>query len=513
MKTHPTIGSPIAQPDSVHAAFTPPTSKNLRGQAVRGGAVTGVALVVKLVLNVASTVLLARLLTPADYGLFAIVTGVTGIIEVFRDGGLSLATIQRDLISGEQQTTLFWLNVALGAGLMLLTLGLTPLITHLYYEPRLAGIMASLAVTFLIGGLGVQHQALLRRQLRFGAAAIIDIASISAGALVAVLLAWRGFGYWALVGMAISSALISTVAAWLVVPWRPGRAAPFAVVRPQLAFGGNIIGTRLVLQFVRTSPSILLGAYWGPVTVGIYQRAYALLMYAVDQIQGPVATVLLPLLSRLQKEPERQKEMFLSAYRAIVSLMVPIVVTCAVYSEEIVALMLGSQWTETAAVFRWLALGGIAVALNSSQGLLLFAMGRADICFRMGLIDAVSVVIGYAAGVRFGALGVAVGFCTAKLLLTVPLTVATFRQTLVGWRDIAGAVRAPLLASGSAALAGGLLKYALVGTLRPPLLAVVGGGATLVIYAAVLLFGARQWSFYRGLVAELRPRLTSALSN
>ena len=513
MSSHASIASPLPPPETAAETVTPAVSGDLRGQAVRGGAITGAAQIVKFCLNIGSTVMLARLLTPADYGLFAIVTGVTGIIEVFKDGGLSMATIQRDRISGEQQTTLFWLNVALGGGLMLLTLGLTPLITHLYYEPRLAGIMASLAATFLIGGIGVQHQALLRRQLRFGTAAAIDIASISAGALVALLLAWRGYGYWALVGMAICSTLTSTVAAWLSVSWRPGRAAAFAEVRPLLAFGGNIIGTRLVLQFVRTSPSILLGAYWGPATVGIYQRAYALLMYAVDQIQGPVSTVLLPHLSRLQQDPERQKRVFLLAYRAIVSVIVPLVVTCAVYSEEVVALMLGSQWTETAAVFRWLALGGIAVGLNSSQGLLLFATGRADTCSRMALIDAVSVVIGYAAGVSHGALGVAMGFCAAKLLLSVPLTVATFRETRVTWRDILEVVRAPLLATGLAALAGGLLKFALIGSLRPPLLAVAGGGATLALYAAILLFGARQWSFYRGLVAELRPRLSPIPSN
>ena len=185
MSSHASIASPLPPPETAAETVTPAVSGDLRGQAVRGGAITGAAQIVKFCLNIGSTVMLARLLTPADYGLFAIVTGVTGIIEVFKDGGLSMATIQRDRISGEQQTTLFWLNVALGGGLMLLTLGLTPLITHLYYEPRLAGIMASLAATFLIGGIGVQHQALLRRQLRFGTAAAIDIASISAGALVA----------------------------------------------------------------------------------------------------------------------------------------------------------------------------------------------------------------------------------------------------------------------------------------------------------------------------------------
>jgi PST family polysaccharide transporter len=497
-----TLNPPASLPEFL------PAPPSLRGQAVRGSAVTFAAQAAKFGLNILSTVLLARLLTPADYGLFAIVIGITGIIEIFKDGGLSLATIQRDRISHEQQSTLFWLNVALGTALMLLTLALIPLATHLYAEPRLAGIMAALAGSFFIGGLGVQHQALLRRQLRFGTAAAIDVAAISAGALVALVLAWRGFGYWALVGMALGSTLTGTIAAWVAIPWRPGRAAAFAEVRPLLNFGGNVITARLVHQLVRTSPSVLLGFFWGPVTVGIYQRAYALLMYAVDQIQTPVATVLLPQLSRLQGDPARLRRFFILGYRAIISVVVPIVATCAVYAEEVVALLLGPQWIETAAIFRWLALGGIMVGLLSPQGLVLLATGRADTCTRLGLFDGVGVVLGYIAGVRYGALGVAIGFCTAKFLLCVPLTFFTFRNTLVTWREVGTVVRAPLGATAIAALAGYLLKLALMGSIHPSTLAIVGGGATLALYAAILLFGARQWSFYRSLLAELRPVAT-----
>jgi len=500
------LSPPLAPPLPGPAPEPAVDAAKLRGHAVRGGAITLIAQGVKFVLNVASTVLLARLLSPTDYGLFAMVTGFTSLVEILKDGGLSLATVQRDRISDEQISTLFWLNLLLGATLMLVTFALTPLITHFYAEERLTGILFALAGTFLISGLGVQHFALLRRHLRFTLVAAIDAGSMAVGVIVAALLALRGFGYWALVGMAVSSTLASTIAVWIAAPWRPGRSAPLRSVAPMLGFGGNIILTRFVHQFVRSSPNVLIGWYWGPVTVGLYQRAYALLMFAVDQIQGPVAAVMLPPLARIQKDPTLLRHLFLTGYRLIASAIVPVLATCFVFAEEIVALLLGPKWGETALVLRWLAAGGIVVGLLNPQGLLLLALGRADTCMKIGLADALAVVAGYAAGLRFGAVGVGLGFLGAKLALCVPLTYASFRGTPVHWRDALGVVRPPLAASLAAALFGAVLKHLVQGTLDPRTLGVVGPLFTLLLYAAILLFVAGQWSFFRELLQELRPR-------
>lgn len=498
---------PLPSPVPAPAADGPHGSA---GQFLRGGAITGLAQGLRFVLNIGSTVVLARLLTPSDYGLFAMVTAFTGIAEVFKDGGLSLATVQRDRISHAQLSSLFWMNAALGGILTLVTLGLIPVVIRFYSEPQLGGIMAAVGLTFLINGLGVQHQALLRRNLRFAALAAIDILSLVAGSTAALLFAWRGHGGWALVAMAVGTSFAYTVSVWLAVPWRPGRSASFADVRPLLGFGGGIIVTRLLYQVVRGAPSLLLGWFWGAPFVGLYQRAYTLLMFAVDQIQGPVASVVLPQLSRLQHDPQRLKDQFLVGYRLIVSVILPVVATCAVYAEELVALMLGPQWGETAAIFRWLALGGIMVGLLNPQGLLLLSLGRARSCAIISMGDAVGVLAGYLAGVAYGAVGVAIGFCAAKLLLCGPVTYFTFRGTPVGWRDVVAMVRAPLLATAAAALGGLALKLALAPVLAPRVLAVVGCAGTLALYAALLLFGARQWTFYRGLFDGFLPRRTPA---
>ena len=495
-----------AGPAPAAAVWKDPGSTDLRVRTIRGGAITLVAQGMRVFLNLGSTVVLARLLTPRDYGLIAMATAVTGFVEILRDGGLSLATVQSDRISLEQLSTLFWLNAGLGAALTLVGLGLAPLIALFYGEPRLAGIAAALAISFLVGGIAVQHQALLRRDMRFTTLAVIDLCSLGGGIALAVGLAALGAGSWSLVGMTLGSVSLNTAAVWLVVSWRPGRFHSYASVRTMLGFGGSILAVRFVHSFIRSTPSILLGWYWGAVSVGLYQRAYALLMFAVDQIQGPITSVAIAPLSRLQHDLPRLKRFFLSAYGIIVSVILPVMITCAIYAEEIVAILLGPQWSATAGIFRWLALAGAFIGLNHPQGMILLAMGRARRSMHVAMVDAVAIVIAYAVGLPFGAEGVAFSFFVAKVLLCLPLTLAAFWNTPVSLRDVADTVRAPFLVALLAGAGGVLLKLFLLPRLGPWPLGLVGCSATLLAYALGLLFCARRWAFYSALLQELRPK-------
>jgi O-antigen/teichoic acid export membrane protein len=479
---------------------------DLKGRTVRGGAITFVAQGIKVVLNMGSTVVLARLLTPADYGLIGMVTGVTGFVEMFKDAGLSMATVQRERITNEQISTLFWLNVALSVGLMSVVIALAPVVAVFYHEPRLTWVTVALAGTFLLSGLTVQHQALLRRNMKFKQLAVIDILSLGAGAITAVVMAWLGYRYWALVGMGVASSFVNAVAAWIAMPWCPGPPRRGCGVRPMIGFGGGIVGSRFVYSFIRNTPSIMLGWYWGAGAVGLYQRAYTLLMFAVDQIQGPVTAVAIAPMSRVQGDVPRLRRYFLAGYSVVVSCILPVVVTCAVFAEEIVALMLGRQWHAAAGIFRWLALSGICVGILNPQGMLLIAMGQAAKCMKLGLADAVCVVIAYFAGLRYGAEGIAVAFLISKVLICVPMTYATFKDTPVTVRDVVEAIGAPIIAIGLTAAAGLTAKLLFARSVAEWMVAVGGCSLMLAAYALILLFVLGKWNFYRDIVTELIPR-------
>lgn len=483
----------------------------LRRHTVRGGAVTLGAQGLKFLLSLGSTVALARLLSPSDYGLIAMATAFTGLAEVLRDGGLSLATVQREHLDPRQVTTLFWLNVALGGALTFITAAAAPAVAAFYHEPQLAPLMAALGMAFVLGGLGVQHTALLRRDLRFTALAATDAGSALAGVVAALLLCLLDAGPWALVALTVVPVGCASAAAWWLQPWRPTVAAPLRAVRPLLSFGGDIVTTRCLYHVVRGAPGALLGWAWGAASAGLYQRAFSLLMVAVDQIQGPVSSVALPPLARLQPEPARLGAAFLQTYRLTVAAILPVVAVCGVYADEIVALLLGARWTDTGPVFRWLAWGGVTLGLLSPQGLLLLALGHTDTSKRLAAVDAAGVAAGYLVGLRWGAAGVACGYFAAKSALLLPLSVLTFRRTAVRWRDAFAVTQAPLAAAALAALVGVAFQQALVDLLPPPALGVAGGTLMLAVYAATLLGGAGQWAFYLALWRDLR-RAPSALA-
>ena len=211
--------------DTEHLKF------DLKERSIRGGAVTMTSQVIKFFLRTGSTVVLARLLTPQDYGLVAMVTAITGFVAMFKDMGLSMATIQRAEINHAQVSNLFWINVALSIALALILVGAAPIISWFYGDSRLSWITIAIGGTFIFSGLTVQHQALLSRQMLFTTIAIIEILSMIIGITVGIALAWYGAGYWALVAITATSALSSMILVWSFYGWRPGKPASTGLPR------------------------------------------------------------------------------------------------------------------------------------------------------------------------------------------------------------------------------------------------------------------------------------------
>src|SRR5262245_22435341 len=175
--------------------------EDLKERTIRGGFAKVCAQAATFLLRVGSLMVLARLLEPKDFGLVGMVTALTGILNLFRDFGLSTATVQRVNVTEEQISTLFWINVLVGAILGLLAVMIAPAVVVFYHEPRLFGVTAVLATGFLFNAAGVQHSALLQRHMRFTALATIDIISLAVSTVVGIGLAVCGYGYWALVVM------------------------------------------------------------------------------------------------------------------------------------------------------------------------------------------------------------------------------------------------------------------------------------------------------------------------
>jgi O-antigen/teichoic acid export membrane protein len=365
-----------SQQSTLDAFSTQHLQADLKGRSVRGGMWTVTAQGVQFLMQSAATIVLARLLTPSDFGLVAMVTAITSLGQAFADLGLSEATIQQPEISHDQVSNLFWINVTIGLLLTSITAGLAPLFAWFYREPPLRSITLVLSLTFLLGGLRVQHDALLRRQMRFRSLAIRDVVAFLVAVPSAIFLAWRGAGYWAIVALPMILTGTQVVLSWLMVGWIPGRPRRNVSVRSMVSFGGNVAAAYLVFSINSNADNVLVGRFWGAGPLGLYSRAYNLLMLPVRQLGGPARRVAVPGLSRVQNEPERLARFYLRAINLMMWITAPLFGFLFVAALPVIVLTLGGRWSAAAPVFQLLVIAALSQMMLESTMWLLVSQGH-----------------------------------------------------------------------------------------------------------------------------------------
>ena len=421
--------------------------KDLKGRSVRGGVITLATQGLRFVMQMGSTAVLARLLAPEDYGLIGMTTIATGFIQLFSDIGLSEATIQKPEINHKQISTLFWINCALGFCLMLLVIALAPAVAWFYGEPRVIGIMCALSVNFLLGSLGTQHRALLTRQMQFSALAKIRTFAMTTSISVGIVAGLQGAGYWTLVFIPLANAVAATIATWVISQWRPGLPDRQSGVGSMLKFGGNITGFQTVNYFSRNLDNLLIGRVWGSQALGLYAKAYQLLLLPITQINTPVTSVAMPVLSRLQDNPKEFKRYYFKAISLITTVGMPIVCFLFATADQIILLLLGEQWTDAVPIFRFLAPAAMVGTFNVAGGWAYRALGRADRQFRAGIITSTINTLIFLISIRWGALGVAAAFGLSRPLMAICIVVYCYHGTFLKGSDFIKSIYKPCISS------------------------------------------------------------------
>ena len=426
--------------------------EDLKGRSVRAGTVTIAAQAGKFILRMGSTVVLARLLAPEDYGLIGMATVIIGFVELFKDLGLSAATVQKAEVNHQQISTLFWINLVISCIVGSIVAASAPAVAWFYKEPRLTGITLALASSFLFGGLTVQHQALLQRQMQFSTLAKIDIASMLVSILTAIVAAWYGMGYWALVLMQIASAITNALLVWLTCSWRPGKPLKAAGVRSMLAFGGNLTGFRVVNYFSRNLDNVLIGRYWGSQQLGFYAKAYQLVLLPIQQINSPINNVALPALSSLQTEPEKYSRYYYKAILLITTLGMPIVCFMFASADKVILLMLGEQWSGAVPIFRFLMPAAFMGTFNVAGGWVFQSLGRTDRQFRMGLVLSTIDIIIFLISIRWGVIALSAAYGLSRPIVWGPRMIYCYHGTFLDIRDLCKTLYKPSFASVTSAV-------------------------------------------------------------
>ena len=422
----------------------------------------------------------------------------------------SSATVQRTEVTDEQLSTLFWINVLVGAILSVISLGLAPVLVAFYHEPRLWGVTATLAASFLINAAGVQHSGVLQRQMRFTALAVIETLSLLLSVAVGVGMALARCGYWSLVGMTITVPTVSTIGVWLTSKWIPGAPRRGVGIRSMVHFGGTLTLNGLVVYVGYNLEKLLIGRFWGAEAIGIYGRAYQLVNIPTENLNTTVSGVACAVLSRLQGDPKRFQAYFLKGYALVLSLTLPLTVVCALFADDLISVLLGPKWSAAAPIFRLLAPTILIFAMINPFGWLLFALGQVVKSLRIALVMAPLTITGYLIGLAYGPKGVALAYSVTMTLWLVPHILWCVRGTPISFRDILIVVSRPLV---SALFAGAALLAVM--SLSPHLASpasrlLVGGTVFCAVYVGTLLFVMGQKSFYFDLLRSMLHRSSNA---
>jgi O-antigen/teichoic acid export membrane protein len=459
----------------------------LRRRTTRGALVASGGQVASLGLRLGTLAILARILAASDFGLVGMVATLTGFLTLFRDVGLSVATVQRARITHEQTSTLFWVNLALGGALFIVCAAAAPLLSSYFHEPRLISITFALGIGFLFNGAMVQHRALMQRDMRFGAMSLIDITALVLSSLLGVAAALNGAGYWALVLSSVALPGFAAVGFWFVTRWRPGPPVRGTGVRSMLMFGGKLTWNSMVVYFAYNVDKMLVGRVFGADALGLYGRAYQLINLPTDNLGQAISQVALPALARLQNEPVQLRDTFLHGYASYLSLVFLITTWCAVCAGDIVLVLLGPKWHAVATIFQLLAPTVLVLGIINPFGWMMMALGFADRSLKLAYMIAPTVILGYAIGSQWGTEGVAAGFSTAMVLLVVPFLHWAKRGTLITYRDLMIVLARPLV---SAVAAGVMVLFVngLWTTMQPGLLRLLAQtGVLFTVYVCALL--------------------------
>jgi PST family polysaccharide transporter len=394
---------------------------SIGGRTARGGLVTIVSHSCKFAVSIVGSAILARLLTPHDYGLIGMVAVVTVFVSMFKDLGLSLATVQRAEINYEQISTLFWVNVALSVLISLVLVIASPLIGWFYSEPRVSAIAAVTAVGFIFGGLSVQHEALLKRQMRFYSLSIIAFVAMTFGYAVGIAFAWYGVSYWALVFSQLALLAANTVGVWLACRWVPGLPRRVSGVRSMLSFGGDITAYAAINYFAQNADTVLIGRFKGAQELGFYTKSSQILGQPTDQINEPVSSVAIPALSRLAHDPERYRQAYRRMVEKVLMVTMPAVALMVATSDWLVRIMLGPQWVTTSKILVLMGITFLFQPIVNSGSWLLVTQGRTREMLRWSAINAPFSLLAIVIGLRWGAMGVAASYALARLLIINPL--------------------------------------------------------------------------------------------
>lgn len=422
-------------------------SSGLRRATIRGASVTVISAGCSLVIQIVSTMVLARILTPSDFGVVTMVTTFSLLVSNFGYNGFTEGILQKSTLDEQLSSNVFWICVGCGTLLTIAFAGCGTLLGHFYRDSRVNGVAIGSSLSIVLTSVSVVHLAFLKRAMRFTVLAANDIVAKFVSVALTIALAVAGWGYWALVAGIVALPLSTSIGGWILCMWVPGRPRRDEGTGEMVRFAMHTYGRFSFNYFSRNTDNLLVGWYFNATTLGFYKKAYDLFALSANQLVSPITSVCVTALSRLNGDWPRYRRYVATAVEVIALIGMGLGGALTLAGRDLIRVLLGPSWAETGRIFTYFGPGVGVMLLYGTHGWIHLSIGRADRWLRWGILEFIVTVALFLGGLRWGPAGVACAWTLSFCILLVPSFWYAWKPTNVGFGEVLAVIwRFPLAA-------------------------------------------------------------------
>lgn len=400
----------------------------LKNKVLTGVKWVALANILQQILSLISIFILARLLSPDDFGTYAIVVVFTGFLTIFSDMGTSSALIHIEKPSSSLLSSVFYFNLFIGFLLAALLVLFSASIADFFENTQIKDILRIISLNFIIVSFGVVQRALLHKKMDFKYLSLIQTFTMIISVAVAITAAMYGMGVYSLIYPVLVSSVLSTGMIWLYASWRPKWHFSFKEIKKIWKYTSNLSVFSVIDYFAKEADNFLIGKYLSTSALGIYSLAYKIMLYPLQNISRTLMKVLFPAFSTLQNDNKRFRKSYLRVIFFISLVSFPLMSGLMATADVFVNVLFGDKWQGLAILLIILAPSGMMRSIFTTVGTILMAKGHTDIQLRLGTVNAILTVIGFIIGLAWGVNGVAFSYLIVNLIMLYPIFYFTWNK-------------------------------------------------------------------------------------
>ncbi|MDD5546111.1 MAG: MOP flippase family protein [Candidatus Omnitrophica bacterium] len=393
---------------------------SLKEKTIKGLFWSGFSQAGKQISQLVITIILARLLSPDDFGLLAMATVFINFAMIFSEMGISSALIQKQDTNDRHYYSAFWFNIIVGVLLTLVFIAVSPIIAWFYNKPELQPILIVISVNFFLSSFVIIQQTILSKEMDFKKLAIRDILAVAISGIVGIYLAYHGFGVWSLVYQSVIFTLLNAILLWTVSTWRPKFVFAIQDIKDIFHFSANLTGFNVVNYFARNVDQLLIGKYLGAEALGYYALAYKIMLYPIRNISWVIGKVMFPAFSRIQNDIEKLRNAYIKEVKIISMVSFPAMLGMFAIAPDFVFLILGHKWQPAILLIRILCFCGLTQSVSDSiSGNIRLSTGNSKLHLKIGIGNAFITIISVIIGLNWGIYGVAYLYTLFSILWSI----------------------------------------------------------------------------------------------